>query len=259
MLLTTAYEPSCEMRNEAVRWASKWGLKYAERGQLSIPRMMKKFRVSVIFTFSQNQVKAHLEDGTSLFYHPSTAMIRMKRLLRGETDPLIEISGVLPYDRVLDCTAGLAADSILFSHIVGEKGEITAIESEFIPGFLLSAGLKRVKTGLDPLDSAMRRIEVIRQNHLDTLRNLPDNSYDVVYFDPMFRNRVASSQAIASIRKLANSQPLSIQAVKEAGRVAAKKVVLKESTESKEFQRLGFEKIHRPNASFTYGIMDIHR
>jgi 16S rRNA (guanine1516-N2)-methyltransferase len=258
LLLTTSYDPTQEISSEAVRWASEWRLKYVERGQSSIPRMMKKHRASVIFTFSQNEVKAHLKDGTTLFYHPSTAMIRMKRLLRGEKDPLIEISGVSPYDRVLDCTAGLGTDAIIFSHIAGEKGKITAVESEFIPSFLLSAGLNRVKTGLDPLDKAMGSIEVVHEDHLDMLRSLPDHAYDIVYFDPMFRNPVAASQAISSIRELANPQPLALRAIEEARRVATKRIVLKDSTGSEEFERLGFQKMHRPNASFTYGFIDIY-
>jgi hypothetical protein len=72
------------------------------------------------------------------------------------------------------------------------------------------------------------------------LRSLPDKSADIVYFDPMFRIPVEESSSISPYRFIANPEPLSLEAVTEAVRVARRKVILKDHRDSPEFDRLGF-------------------
>jgi 16S rRNA (guanine1516-N2)-methyltransferase len=257
MLITTSYSPSAELLNETQWWGEKWGIRFVDRNQHSISKLMKLYRVSIVFTFSSKETKAHLQDGNTHSYHPSIAMIRAKQYFRGENDTLLQISQVTEGDRVLDCTAGLGTDSILYSCAVGEQGLVTAIESEFVPAFLLTAGLKRTDTEIDRMNVAMKSIEVVHDDHLSFLRQLPDRSYDIVYFDPMFRQPIHSSSAISSIRSMVNPHPIRAEAVNEAVRVANKRVVLKDSSSSPEFERLGFQKYNRKNANFTYGLIHV--
>ena len=93
----------------------------------------------------------------------------------------------------------------------------------------------------------MRRIEVRHSHHLDYLKSLPDQSVDIVYFDPMFREPITDSASINPLRHYANGEPLDAESVREAIRVARKTVVMKEARSSGEFERLGFALPEREN------------
>ena len=50
---------------------------------------------------------------------------------------------------------------------------------------------------MEPLQTAMKRIQVKHADCADYLRELPDSSVDVIYFDPMFHEPVETSDGIA--------------------------------------------------------------
>ena len=104
-------------------------------------------------------------------------------------------------------------------------------------------GLQHFLPGNYPLYAAMRRINVVNEDYLDYLRQQPDNSVDVVYFDPMFRKPLTASSSISPLRGVADHRPLSVEAVTEACRVARLRVVMKEASGSGEFARLGFHRL----------------
>ncbi len=194
---------------------------------------------------------------TPMFFHPSLSFVRVKRLMRGEGDALIECSGAEPGDIVLDCTAGLASDSIVFSHVVGPEGRVTAIESEPALHMLIREGLSHYETHLESFNDTMRRIEVKLADHTRELEKLPDRSVDIVYFDPMFRSPIEDSSAIQPLRRLANHKALSEHAIEQARRVARKRIVLKEHRDGDEFNRLGFERLFRSGTKIAYGVIHI--
>jgi hypothetical protein len=86
---------------------------------------------------------------------------------------------------------------------------------------------------------------------------LPDRSVDIVYFDPMFRRPVLSSSALRPLRSQAEERPLSEAAVREAVRVARRRVVLKDHRDSGEFERLGFVRRRVSSSKVAYGVIDI--
>ena len=88
--------------------------------------------------------------------------------------------------------------------------------------------------------AAMRRVKTVCTEAYDYLKAQPDNSVDVIYFDPMFRHPFAESKNIAPLRPVANKNPLTLETIAEARRVARHRIVLKESSKSREFARLGF-------------------
>lgn len=255
MIVTTSYRPSGTVVNKAKEWAAEWGIRFVSRQKLPVIRLYEEFGVDTVCVFGDNEFKIYRLHARALEYHPSLAMIRVKRLVSGETDPLLQVSEVRVGDRVLDCTAGLGADAAVYSWAVGDSGRVTAVDSEPIPIMLLSGGVSIHSTGFAPLDKALSRIETVLDDHYCLMQHLPDNSYDIVYFDPMFRQAVDSSSAISSIREITNPHPLRTEAVKEACRIASRMVVLKDAFRSPEFERLGFTKISRPNATFTYGYI----
>ena len=79
-----------------------------------------------------------------LFFHPNSAAFRLKRIEKGEIDPLIESSGLREGDSFLDCTLGLAADSIISSYIIGDHGKCLGLEADPAVAFLTKTGLQEI-------------------------------------------------------------------------------------------------------------------
>ena len=154
---------------------------------------------------------------------------------------MIDAAGLCEGSEILDCTLGLGSDAIVESFIVGEKGKIVALEVNPLLAEIVRHGMRNFSDDSPRILDAMRRVEIITANYLDYLKNTPTNSFDAVYFDPMFRRPIKKSNGINPLRSLADHSPLTIEAVHEAERVAREKVIMKESTNSGEFERLGFE------------------
>lgn len=231
--------------------------RFVPRKDSTLANLRRRYQDDYLLVVTANELRYYEDEGSPLYFHPSMAFVRVKRLRKGEQDPLLAVSGCMPGDRVLDCTAGLASDSIVFAYGVGPAGHVTALESEQLLYTIIREGLQQYITGLNDVDDALRRIEVVQDNHLLYLSKLPDKSVDVVYFDPMFRDPIAASASLRPLRGLANHQALAKQAVTEAVRVARKSVVLKEMASSGEFERLGFERQRYGNAKTAYGVIRI--
>ena len=178
--------------------------------------------------------------GEELFFHPNMAHLRLKNLRLGMGDRMATAMKLAPGMSVLDCTLGLGSDAIVASRVVGCGGKVTGIEVNPLVAAMVARGLQNFSADSEQLKDAMRRVEVIAADHGEFLRGLPDDSFDVVYFDPMFRRPVKKSAAIGPLRPLSDSRPITAAVVAEALRVARCRVVMKERADSDEFLRLGF-------------------
>jgi 16S rRNA (guanine1516-N2)-methyltransferase len=257
MFVTTSYHPTQAEFELAERLAKRLDCRLVLRRHSSLPRLQRTYGAQDIVVATTEGLRFFPAGAAEpFFFHPSSAQVRMKRLLRGEPDALLVTAEARQGDRILDCTAGLGSESILLSYAAGPEGSVTAVESEPMVALMLEDGLKSYSSGLEPLDSAMRRICVETADHLDYLRVQPDNSWDVVYFDPMFRETISGTSAIAPLKTVANHQALRPEAVEEARRVARRKVILKENRDSAEFQRLGFAMVFRPHTKIAYGVIE---
>jgi len=260
MIVTTAAKPSEASLAKANLLAEELSGRLTLRRGQTLSQLMEAGGDDRLLVVLENEVRFY-EGSTAeqpLYYHPSMAFVRAKRLLDGDKDPMITLSGCEPGDSVIDCTAGLAADSLVFSIAVGPSGVVTALESEPVLHAVVREGLRAYQSGLAPVDEAMRRIETKLAAHAEYLAGLPDNSADIVYFDPMFEEAIEESSAIGPLRSLANYGRLSEEAVRHAARVARKCVMLKEQKGSGEFERLGFTRCHTKKTSkITYGVIAI--
>lgn len=254
MLVTTAAGSPGVTERHARALADELGARFAARDGRTLSHLMKTAGDPEIFVAYDKEVRFKHKDGPFLFFHPSMAMIRVKRLIAGEQDAMLNAGRVAPGDRVIDCTMGLASDAIVYSYAVGETGAVTAVESELIPFILAREGLLAYECGFPSLESAMRRIQPVHEDHLGYLRKQPDNSADIVYFDPMFRKAEAGS-SIEPLRGMANPGALRPEAVEQAKRIARKTVVMKEHNRSGEFERLGFRPVH-DKPIITYGVIN---
>lgn len=190
------------------------------------------------------------------FFHPDTAVFRLKRLLRGETDPLVEAACLTGGSRFLDCTLGLATDSIVAAFSVGPTGRAVGTEADPDIAFITRQGLQQFPASFTELKLAMDRIEVVQQDSVDFLRTLESDSFDVIYLDPMFSTAIEESGNFAPLRHAGAAGGLTGEWVSEAVRVAASRVVLKGHYTDPAFEEYGFTRIRRPNTKFHFGYIE---
>ena len=257
MIITTGNTPIPEIVQRAQSLADRIQIEYIPRGTLSLTKLAERYAGQDVLVVLQEAIRLLRSGMPPMEFHPSMGFVRAKRVIKGESDPMLDAAGMKPGDSVLDCTAGLGTDSLVFAVFGGENSEVTAIESSQSLYGLLLAGMGNYVSGQEKVNAALRRIKVVHSEHLNYLKDQPDKSVDIVYFDPMFRHPLTDSAAISPLRQFANGAALSPESVTEAVRVARKAVLLKEKSLSGEFARLGFSELLRSNSKTSYGVIQI--
>ncbi|MBC5636076.1 class I SAM-dependent methyltransferase [Ornithinibacillus sp. BX22] len=257
MIITTAGKATSLLIRRAMNLAQTYHIPFKERQGLSIEEMKMIYQEDVLIVGKEQLVIAPKNSDTRLFFHPNLAMIRAKRVLKGETEPLIETAKLKKGMSFLDCTLGLASDSIIASLVVGSTGRVTGIEGNELLYLLVKEGLASHITGKLDIDQAMQRIQVVREDHLHYLQHAETNSFDIVYFDPMFQEGIEESNGINTIREQAITSDITAEIIEEAKRVAKERVVLKDHWKSKRFQELGFTQFKRKTSLFHYGTIEV--
>ncbi len=256
MIVTTGLKPSPATREHAKELAERFQLPLIERREYSLAFLRRKHQTDGIIVVSAKGARIERKEGQPFFFHPNTAAFRIKRLERGDTDTMLSACQIKPGDAVLDATLGLGSDAIVFSYAVGPTGRIVGIESEKTVACIVADGLAHWQ-GSAPLQEAMRRIEVVMGDHLEILKELPDRSFDVIYFDPMFETTVEESSGISGLRGFANYSPLISEGVNQALRVARRRVVLKEGKAGKLYERFGFTPFRNREHHVVYSYRDV--
>ena len=255
-IVTTARKSKGDSEILALQFAQNLNLKFVPRDDFSLETLKEIYRVENILLIRKNFPVIVTNDG-ELFFHPNTAHLRIKNLRQGEGDRLIDAAKITSGDKILDCTLGLGSDSIVESFAVGAAGKVTALEINPVLAEVVRYGMKNFSDDTPPVIDAMRRVEVITADYIDYLKNCAENSFDVVYFDPMFRHAINKSSGINPIRPLADNRPLEIDSVKEACRIARRCVIMKENSRSGEFSRLGFKiAAGGKYSSISFGVID---
>lgn len=254
IVVTVGHKAKPEHFALAKEMAAKLGAPFVERGNTSLEALRRGYGVSCVMVAKEKLV-VDTPDG-ELYFHPGMAHLRLKNLRRGGRDHLMDALGIEDGMRILDCTLGMGADAIVESYGAGAAGEVVALEKNPVVAELIAHGLKTAEGEHPTTVAAMRRVRVVCVDYLDYLRAQPDNSFDAVYFDPMFRHPFTESAGIHPLRFLADPRPVSSEAIHEARRAARRRVVLKESSKSGEFARLGFTVFEGGKYSnVRYGVM----
>lgn len=254
-IVTTSHRPKQVQTEEAKQLALMFNVSFAERSDMSAKNLMEKTGAGGLIVVSARRT-SYISGGQEFFFHPGLARLRIKELKNGKDDQMIRAMSLKPGDSVLDCTMGPGADAIVASYISGPNGRVTALESSPVISALVRTGLLTYPEDED-IALAMRRIIAVNTDYRSYLTGLEPRSYDIIYFDPMFRAPRHRSPAMNSARLLANPAPVEVETIELALRVAAKRVVLKERRGSSEFERLGFKRIVGGNyAPVAYGVRE---
>ena len=257
LVVTTVQHPSDDVIALAENIGRILNIPFTLRAKNSLMAIKIHYQVDNIIVVGQKGPLVNTPGG-EYFFHLSMAELRIKNLLNGQHDHMIAAMNLAAGMSVLDCTLGLATDSIVASFVVGKTGTVLGLETSPIVAFIASYGLQHFQTDESYLTEALRRIAVKHVHSYKYLTTLPNNSYDVVYFDPMFRHPIHSSSNVKPLRYLADNSPLPKNTLKEACRVAKQRVVVKESSKSDEFTRLGITTVYGGKySSVHYGVIEI--
>ena len=242
--------------SRAKRWAREFKVPYVPRqDELSLEAMLDALQVEALLIATDQGPHVYSKGG-DFFYHPGMGVLRWKKLFNRQgvaVDHFVEAVALKPGQRYLDATLGLAGDALIAAHLVGERGQVIGLEASPLLYFVVSQGLGTYKSKLPELNSDLRRIRTVCTASLDYLKQQPKDSFAVVYFDPMFRFPVQAASGMKPLRPLALEQPLTLETVEEALRVAPR-VVIKERGR-KILQQLGCQEFSGGcYSSVIYGI-----
>lgn len=232
------------------------GIPLVKRDPSSLEELVRVHAAEGVVVWQDSGPVLHIQ-GEKFYFHPSMAKNRLSMWRKkGIPDPLVTACGFTGSDRVLDGTLGLGADAIVAAFFT-PNGQVLALESSAAVACVVKWGMKLYRSRMPWLDEAIHRIQVIQAEHGQYLASQTEKSFDIVYFDPMFRKPQLKSQSLAPLRRLANPDPLSLHIVEEAVRVARKRVVIKEMFSSGELERLGCHRIlGSANKKIRYGIIE---
>lgn len=248
---------------QAKAWAELLQVPYIPRtDSMSLEMMLTYYGVEGFLIATTQGPRIFTKSGT-FFFHPGMGALRWKQLFHQEKvlkagkskldgrkkavvvpvssgnlsytydelpDYFAVATQLFPGQHYLDCTLGLGADALIASHLVGKTGRVVGLEASLLLHFVVSRGLKNYVTPYENLAADLQRLETYHTEALPFLQNQPADSFDVIYFDPMFRFPVKTSNTMQPLRPLAFEQPLTSIMVQEALRVAPR-VVIKERGE----------------------------
>ena len=240
-IVTTSAKGEAEKKDEAQALAAELGARYVPRSKMPMPKLKETYQTDTVVLVTRDGVEADTERGRC-FFHLNMAQLRTQNIDRGAGDHMAEAMGLIEGMSVLDCTMGLASDAVVASYVVGASGRVVGVEKSPIVHLIVSRGKDDFVCEDERLTEAVKRIYTVEGDALDYLKKQADNSFDVVYFDPMFRAPVYTSANFKPMRSIVEMDAVSVEMVREAMRVARYRVVMKETKDSEEFARLGFTK-----------------
>ncbi|MDR3563526.1 MAG: class I SAM-dependent methyltransferase [Negativicutes bacterium] len=256
-VVTTAHNPSTNMLKDAALLASLLSAPLKLRAKYSLDAMRGEYGIDTLLVVTKKGPVVYTPGG-EYFFHLNMAELRINNLRNGKPDHMISAMGLKPGMTVLDCTLGLATDAIVASFVAGEGGAVLGLESSPIIAAITGLGLQTFSCDDADITSALRRIQVKEADYNLFLSTVPDKSFDVVFFDPMFRVPIIDSSNLRPIRFLADDRPIDALAIKEARRIARYTVVVKEASGSHEFARLGISVTHGGKySSVHYGAIEM--
>ena len=161
---------------------------------------------------------------------------------------------------VLDATFGQGGDSLTMSWFLGNRGHVTALEKSRA---LYEIGQAAIASFRDPKDKelteALRRITLIHGDFLSFLREAGPKSFDVIYFDPMFKAPVKRRENnMEGFRRAASYDSLTEEALELARKAAGMRIIVKERPFSSLFSTGLFRFVDRRRGQSTaYGVIDV--
>lgn len=251
---TEAADASADGREEAKRLAELAGIPFVDRHGRSLAQLFAATGCAHIVVWPRNGLPTlHRRDGVRpLAYHPGLSLVRVKHLLAGGHDKLLDFAEISPGDTVLDGTAGLGADAAVFAFAVGPSGLVCACEKSPPIAFVLREGLRAYRSGVAAYDEAIRRVQVHCGGFQEALASCAD-PFDVIYLDPMFERAVEASPGMEALRPFVDASALVAADLVAARKRARRWVIVKGRRQSTIWKELDVPEVDRGSGSTAYG------
>ena len=228
LAVTTSAHPTAEIEERARVIAAELRAPYVPRNNRNIARMFRETGCSRLLAVMADRLLLRDSGGVEYFFHPNLAILRGNNLKLGWRDIFADAAALQPGDSILDCTVGFAAEATLASYLVGPSGRVVGLESVPELAVVTRQGVRDFPLHPPELKEAMNRVEIVNADHRDFLRQAESRSFDVVYFDPFFEDRLPGSEkSVSPLFTFGNQTPLETNAVIEAMRVAKRRVIIK--------------------------------
>lgn len=256
LVVTTSGRATDTLIAQAHEWAERLGVPHVAR-QGSLSKLVAEQHVQgALVVTPERPVYREPASGLEYFFHPAMARMRLHNCLRGHEDPMLQAMQLQPGDSVLDCTLGRATDAVLAAWKTGPEGRVVGLEKSRLLAELTIYGLRHYVDPGRELTGLLRRIKAYCADYNLCLPSLPENSFDVVYFDPIFDQPLEQSEAMAPLRALADPSPLSPEALARARRVARCRVVVKQRRGSALWESLPVQEVQSgPRSHVEYGVV----
>ena len=253
-VVTTSHKPTKDQVLKAKELARELGTKYVSRRHLS--EKIERGEVDFYYVVEKDGRLVIRWRGGEFFFHPSVAKLRMKNIQSGGRDYLIEVMDFKGDELVLDTTFGLGAEAILMAAFLPE-GKVIGLEKSIHIYTIVKHGLEHYEPNVSWIKEAMERIELINADFKEFLKEAPDESYDIVYCDPMFENPKYESSAMNPLRPFASYDTVTPEDIEQMLRVARKKVVLKSHVKDSLFSRIKVDyTVGSKKSGVIYGVIE---
>mgnify|MGYP005930455901 CR=1 FL=1 len=254
--VTTVLKPDADSFQRARKKAEDLQTAFYER-EKNLLHMSEKYGAEGFLIYGKEPAFFWSKEGTYRF-HLGTAVLRISEMRKGHGDRLCNL---LPEDcaSVLDCTFGQGRDSIILSWYLRKCGEVISLEQSSPLYEVGKEGLAAL-TGQDgEITNALRRIRLLHDDFRRFLEAAAPDSFDVIYFDPMFRHPVKRKEnSMEGFRNAAFYDPLTEDILRRAVKVARKKVIVKERPFSTLFRTDLFTEVHSKGGQTTaYGVIEL--
>ena len=108
------------------------------------------------------------------------------------------------------------------------EGNVVGVEKVPLLAQLTIDGLQNYEIKPTDVAATLRRIQAHQADCNHYLPKWGADSFDVVYFDPIFDEPLERSQDMAVLRALGDEEPVSVEAIEQALCVARRAVVIKQ-------------------------------
>jgi len=261
LAVTTSVRNHRELEPSARAFAEELGVPYMSRANRNMVQVFRDVDVERLLVVAENRLILRDRGGAEYSFHPNMVLVRAMNLEQGWRDIFVEATGLGPGDSILDCTIGFAAEATLASLTVGPEGRVRGLESVPELAIVTREGVKSFPLKGKNLRAALQRIEVISADHTDYLTAADADSFDIVYFDPFFEDRLPGSESsVSPLFHFGNASPLGLNAVIEAKRVARRRVVIKHPKLEplpEEIQSLVTEDVTSRKSRVVYAVIEV--
>jgi hypothetical protein len=133
------------------------------------------------------------------------------------------------------------------------------VEKSLVLAWLTIEGLAHYEIADALTQAALRRIEAQCADYHEFLAAQAPDSFDVVYFDPIFDAPLAGSSAMLPLRAIASHEPLTAEGMAQARAVARRCVVVKQPAGSELWSHLPFAWtfVSGGHSRVEYGVVEV--